>query len=243
MSAFNYNYDNQLKHYILQVMAIFASMEIQHDDGEMQRVHVRYTNADRVAEAILAGNTQNSILQLPMFTVNMADIELAPDRKKGTGTIRRNLRAEPGALASEIEFIEQKQPIPYNFVFDVTFMASNLQHDFQVVEQILTLFDPILQIQTSDSRYDPTAITTITLNNVDDQTESVVGTERRIIKRSYNFTVAGWLSSPALRVKNLIERIQINLYNVSSNIEEINLDLFENADFIDTITIGQKTCE
>ena len=28
MSTFNYNYDNQIKHYILQVMAIFASMEI-----------------------------------------------------------------------------------------------------------------------------------------------------------------------------------------------------------------------
>ena len=52
MSVFNYNYDNQIKHYILQVMAIFASMEIQHDDGEMQRVHIRYTNADRVSEAI-----------------------------------------------------------------------------------------------------------------------------------------------------------------------------------------------
>ena len=65
-------------------MAIFASMEIQHDDGEMQRVHIRYTNADRVSESILAGNTQNSLLPLPMFTVTMADIELAPDRKKGT---------------------------------------------------------------------------------------------------------------------------------------------------------------
>jgi len=173
----------------------------------------------------------------------MSDIELAPDRKKGTGTIRRNLRAEPGALASEVEFVEQKQPIPYNFIFDVTFMASNLQHDFQIVEQILTLFDPILQIQTSDSRYDPTAITTITLNNVDDHTETIIGTERRIIKRNYNFTVAGWLSSPAIRVKNLIERIQVNLYSVTNNIEEINLELFENADLLDTISIGQKTCE
>lgn len=243
MSTFNYNYDNQIKHYILQVMAIFASMEIQHDDGEMQRVHIRYANADRTAESILAGNTQNALLPLPMFTVTMSDIELAPDRKKGTGTIRRNLRAEPGALASEVEFVEQKQPMPYNFVFDVTFMASNLQHDFQIVEQILTLFDPILQIQTSDSRYDPAAITTITLNNVDDQTETIIGTERRIIKRNYNFTVAGWLSSPAIRVKNLIERIQVNLYSVTNNIEEINLELFENADLLDTITIGQKTCE
>lgn len=224
-------------------MAIFAGMEIQHDDGEYQSVNVRYANADRVTEAILAGNTQNALIVLPVISIFLNDIELAPDRKKGTGTVRTTMVAPPGSLPNEVETLYQKQPIPYNFIFDVTIWSYNSQQDFQIAEQILTLFDPTMQIQTSDSRYDPTSITTIELMNVQDETEAAIGTERRMLKRTYTFTVYGWLSSPALRTKNLLERIKVNLYNATQNIENIDIDLFNNSDFLETITVGEApTC-
>ena len=151
-----------------------------------------------VTEAILAGNTQNALIVLPVISIFLNDIELAPDRKKGTGTVRTTMVAPPGSLPNEVETLYQKQPIPYNFIFDVTIWSYNSQQDFQIAEQILTLFDPTMQIQTSDSRYDPTSITTIELMNVQDETEAAIGTERRMLKRTYTFTVI-WLNGSIIQ--------------------------------------------
>lgn len=238
----NYYFDNQIKRYVLQFMAIFASMKIQHDDGEFQTINVRYTSADRVSEAIVAGNTQNRPLVLPAFSTRIQAIEMAPQLRKGVGVTRQTVTAGPGYLPEDIEVINQKQPVPYILSMSVDLMATNYQHVFQLLEQIMMLFDPVLQIQTSDSYYDPTVITTVELKGFAIEDNVPMDTERRIIKVNMDFEFPIYISLPVNITNNLITAIKTNLYTVDQVNVNISIDDLDFNDIVDTIQVGKSQC-
>lgn len=243
MTAFkDYYFDNQIKRYVLQFMAIFASMKIQHDDGEFQQINVRYTSADRVSEAILAGNTQNRPPVFPSFSTRIQAIEMAPQLRKGVGAMRQTVAAGPGYLPNDIEVINQKQPIPYIISMSVDLMATNYQHTFQLLEQIMMLFDPVLQIQTSDSYFDPTVITTVELKGFAIEDNVPMDTERRIIKINMDFEFPIYISLPVNITNNLITSIKTNIHLVEQVNVNISIDDLDFNNLVDTVSVGESQC-
>ena len=222
MSEFTgYYYNNQLRQYLLQFMAIFAGMEVtvgKTNEVEERRIIVPIKNAssDRVVASIKSDNTQNKPVRLPLLAAGMTNIVLAPQLRKGIGQTRRNAQMPTGGLfPDDIEVVRQRMPVPYVATFDLGIWASNQDQHYQIIEQILMLFSPILQIQTSDDVNDWARITTVELVGINFEENVPPGVDRRLIQTTLNFEVPIYISAPSEVHDKFIQDIFLRIGVVS----------------------------
>ena len=135
-------YDEQIRENILQFMAIFAGLKVQIgklDDREASLipVHLTYGAKDRVVAHIIGEGTQNKPLRLPAMSAYMNGIDLAQDRRKGVGVVRRKVfMPSGGQFPTDIETVEQLMPVPYNTNVELSIFTSNRDEHLQILEQI-----------------------------------------------------------------------------------------------------------
>lgn len=214
----DYYFDNQLKRYITQFSAIFAGMKVRvgasaDQESRLIRVPVVYGSMDRVVAWIKGEQTQNKPLRLPTFSTFLRSIRPAPELRKGVGQTRRQTVARNNGkpFPENVEVVRQLMPVPYVATFELNVFASNtLQHQ-QIMEQIFVLFDPQLQIQSSDDPLDWTQITTVTMTNIQWDVNFPAGADRRIMQSVLSFEVVFYLSGPAEYKQNYIQNILVRL--------------------------------
>jgi hypothetical protein len=108
--------------------------------------------------------------------------------------------------------------------------TSNTNQKFQIFEQISTLFNPSLEIQSTDSFLDWTSLSTVDLDQVTWTTKTIPqGTENPIDVMTMRFTIPIWISSPA-KVKKLgvIEKIIASVYDAQGDA----VDAITNSDLL-----------
>ena len=205
----HYYYDEQLRTYLLQFCAIFTGLRVatgKGEDGtiEMMPVPINVGSKDRVVAAIMEGNTHNRSFSLPQMSAYITGIELAPERRKGVGVVdSRVYMPAGGVFPNDLAVVKRVMPIPYNLTAEVSIYASNTLQLHQILEQILILFDPMLQLETSDASFDWTKITQVELQGINNEENYPMGTDRRMLVWSLNFLIPIYLSTP-LDVKNEI---------------------------------------
>jgi hypothetical protein len=219
-----YYYDQQITNYVLQFMAIFSGLQVQigkwRDESEqLISVPIHYGDQDRVVASILADNTQNKPIRLPIMSAYMQGFELGRDRMHGTGIERRNTYVPVGGLIpDDLKVIHQRQPTPYDMTMELTIWVSNSDQHFQILEQIMPLFDPQLNIQTSDAVFDMARLTSVELKSgpmMDNNYPS--GQDRRVIKSTMTFNVPIYISTPAEVKKDVVNRIFMRIGAVSTS--------------------------
>lgn len=222
-STETYFYDSQIRNYIIQFMSVFSGLQVavgKNDYTQQSKlidVPVRYGSSDRVVAAIKSENTTNKPIRLPTMAAYLTGIEMNPDARKGVGTTQRYSHLQRGrAFPSGIEVIEMEMPIPYMAVFELAIMASNSDQHFQILEQILTLFNPIIQIETSDDIHDWKRITTVELSNIGLEENYPITTDSRVIQTVLTFMVPIWLAPPTVINKNFILQIKMRLDAIST---------------------------
>ena len=197
----SYYYDEQLRNYMVQFAALYAGIQVMtgwNEDDEPALIHVPIKNAamDRVVGAIKGENTQNKPLRLPIMSFQLTGIDMAPERRKGIGQEKRNTYMPTGGVfPDDLKVVHQRQPVPYTAQFELGIWASNQYQHQQIVEQILTLFDPLVQIQTTDEVFDTTRLTTVELVDVRFDENIPQGTDRRLIQTRMGFLVPIYLST------------------------------------------------
>jgi hypothetical protein len=232
--TFYYNY--QFKKYFLQFMAIFGGMKVQvgknERSGEEEKlvtVPIMSGNRDRVVAWIKNRQTQNLPLHLPIMSANIANVELAPDLRKGIGNVKRTTYAPRGGLVpDDLTVIRQQMPVPYRVNADLFIWASNQEQRYQMLEQIFILFDPIVQIQKTDAVFDWAKITTVELVGINYEDNYPIGTDRRLLISILNFQFPVYLSAPANLKKDFVKDIYVRIGAVeqaSVTNEEIIADL------------------
>ena len=172
--AMNYfYYDQQIKKYLTQFMAIFAGMQVSigkndsSDEEQLISVPIQYGNKDRVVAHILGDHTQNKPLRLPMLSAYVNGINMSPEMRKGVGQTKRQSYLPRGEIFPDgVTTVHQLMPVPYTLSVELAMYASNTDQHFQMMEQILMVFDPTIQIQTSDALFDWTKLTTVTLDGI-----------------------------------------------------------------------------
>ena len=235
MSEFTgYYYNHQFRNYIVQFMAIFAGMQVEvgktgDKEPRLIKVPITYGSKDRVVADIIAENTQNKPLQIPIMSTYLANIELAPELRKGLGTSRRQtVMPIGGEFPTDFEVVSQRQPVPYRAYVELSMFVSNTQQHHQILEQILMIFDPIVQIQATEDLHDWTKITTVELTGVRLEENHPSGADRRIIQSTLDFTFPVYVSVPADVHKQFIEDIYIRVGAVNEILgssEDIIADL------------------
>lgn len=231
----NYWYDDQLVGYITQFMAVFSDMyvKIGNNDNNSQtnmvKVPIRYGGVDRVVEHILSSNTTNKPLRLPLFSAKLVDLQPATDRYKGLSTEDRYAYLPRGeSLPDGVKVVRRKTPMPYRLAFELNIFTSNDLQKFQILEQILTIFDPYVQIQTSDQPFDGGKITVLELSNIGFEENYPSGPDKKINVTSIIFTTVGWLQVPLNFKENFVKSIHLRLQVVEQ--QDVNFEdlIYEN---------------
>lgn len=235
MAAFSeYYYNGQIRSYFVQFCTIFAGMQIMVGKNELNEprlapIPIVMAQKDRVAAAIKAENTQNKMIRLPMFSAHIADIQFARDRQKGVGVTRRSTyMPSGGSFHEDVTVVETRMPVPYDLTMELNVYASNQEQMMQILEQILMIFDPILQIQTSDDYFDWTKITVVELTNIQNNDNFPGGADRRILEKTLVFNVPAYISCPAKQHQKYVADIIMRLGAVSTGAttwEEIDAEL------------------
>lgn len=216
ISSFYYN--EQLKNYIAQFMAIFAGIQVQvgwtgETEPRLISVPIAHGSKDRIAADVKAENASgNKIMRLPMFSAHMNSIDLAPELRKGLGAERRSTFMRRGGLfPDDFQVVHQLMPVPYWATMELGIYTSNMDQQFQIMEQILTLFDPILQVQTSEEVYDWTKIVTVELIDIGNEENFPAAEDRRILQTTLGFRFQMYLSAPASIRQDFIKELNVRL--------------------------------
>lgn len=230
----HYFFENQIKSYLLQFCNIFAGLRVKTgkgESGESEFITVPITigSKDRVVAAIQAGNTQNKPFSLPVMAAYMSNLSLSPTRK-GIGVVdKRVFLPSGGVFPDDLKTVTRVMPVPYLMSVQLSLYASNTDQILQILEQLLVLFDPVLQIQTSDSVFDWTKITTVELVSLSNEENYPSGIDKRIIQWSLDFEIPIYISVPIDIKEDMVKKIIIQIGNLDDF--QVN-ELDENGDLV-----------
>lgn len=213
-----YWYDQQFVKFLIQFMAIFEGMQVRIGKNDLGSatdkiyVPIRRGNADRVVQNIIAKGTANTPVRVPLFAAEIVQIEKAPDRAKGREDVQRDVFLPVGgAFPDDLTVVYKKTPTPYILHFDLTLFTSNDDQKFQLVEQILTIFDPDIQIQITDDVNSWNKISSLILDNINLETTYPTMQDQKIIITSFAFSSVVYLQTPVEFKKNFIKSIKLKL--------------------------------
>jgi hypothetical protein len=220
MAINTYWFDAQIRDYILQFCGIFGGIQVRTGkdgtgDLTFMQVPITVGNRDRVVAAIAARHTQNVPFSLPMMSAYMQSIELAPERRKGVGTVdRRRYLPQGGLFPDDMKVVYRAMPVPYNLGMELSIYASNTDQLHQILEQLMIIFDPFLQIQKNDKEFDWTRLTSVELTGISNEENYPVSQDKRMIQWSLSFTLPIYISAPLDLKDNIVKEIVVRLGNL-----------------------------
>ena len=122
--------------------------------------------------------------------------------------------------------VERLMPTPYNLSVNCDIWSTNTDQKLQILEQILMLFNPSFEIQTTDNYIDWTSLSVVNLEGITFSSRSIpTGTESEIDVATLQFQTPIYISPP-VKVKRLgvITNIITSIFDETGNINNINPD-------------------
>jgi hypothetical protein len=234
-------YDAQIRRFLLQITRVFSGFQIEYgreadsNDAALIRVPVRYGDASRQAQTILQENSANSLPSSPLMTFYISSLDYDRPRMQEPYHVNK-IAVRQRTYDTDTDTyettqgnaftIERLMPVPYKMSISVDLWTSNTNQKFQLLEQILTLFNPSLELQSTDNYIDWTSLTVMELESVTWSSRTIpVGTENPIDIATLKFNVPIWLSSPA-KVKKLgvVERVIASMYDAQGDLNNAITD-------------------
>lgn len=220
-------YDGQLRRYLTQVIRLLSNFVVKYNDGTLVRVPVMYGDPDRQAATVVNQNSENTVMGAPRIAVYINDLDLSRERLGDSTYVGKLNIRERGVDTETGEYnnsqganytVERLMPTPFDLSLKVDIWSTSTDQKLQILEQILTLFNPSLEIQTTDNYIDWTSLSVVELLDVTFSSRSVpVGTNSTIDIATLNLKTPIWLSPPAkIKKLGIITNIIANIYNNQS---------------------------
>ncbi len=210
-----YFYDGQIRRYLLQVVRLLSNILVKYQDGTLVRVPVMYGDMDRQVANIINQNSENNLNSAPRIAVYITGIELDRNRLGDSSYVGKvHIREREFELGDDGEKIynsnqgenytvERLMPTPYKMTLKVDIWSTSTEQKLQILEQLLTLFNPSLEIQTTDNYVDWTSLSVVDLTDIGFTSRSVpVGTQVTIDIASLTLETPIYITPPA-KVKRL----------------------------------------
>jgi hypothetical protein len=223
-----YFYDGQIRRYLLQVIRLLSNFVVRTQDGTLIRIPVSYADPDRQVANIINQNSENTVQSVPKIAVYITDLELDTSRlgdSSFVGKVHIRERAfdqetgEYQPYQGNSYTVERLMPTPFKLSLRVDIWSSSTDQKLQILEQILMLFNPSLEIQTTDNYIDWTSLTVVDLTQVTFSSRTVpVGTATEIDIATLSLSTPIYLSPPA-KVKRLgvVTNIISNIFGRTSD--------------------------
>jgi hypothetical protein len=223
-----YFYDGQIRRYVLQTIRALSNFAVRYGDGTLVRVPVMYGDMDRQVATILSQNSENIINSCPRIAVYVTQLTLDREQLRDSTYVgkvhirERDTDIDPytGNLIYNTNqgrnyTVERGMPVPYKLSMKADIWAASTEQKLQILEQILILFTPSLEIQTTDNYIDWTSLSILNLSDVIWSSKTLpVGTELPIDVATLMLDAPIWISAPA-KVKRLgvITKIITSVYD------------------------------
>ena len=226
-------YDEQIRRFLLQFTRIFSNFQVEYGKdangvAALLRVPVRYGDSSRQAQTVLQNNSASALPSTPLMTFYITELQYARDRVQEPYFVdKQNVRQRYYDQETETYettqgnafTVERLMPVPFNLGVKLDIWTSNTNQKFQILEQILTLFNPALEIQSTDNYLDWTSLSVCELDSVTWSSRSIpMGTEDPIDIATLAFTLPIWISPPA-KVKKLgvVQKIIASMYDAKGD--------------------------
>ena len=205
-------YDGQIRRYITQLVRLFSNFSYKDGDGKVVRVPVMYGDITRQVGHILRDNSENKIPSAPRMAVYITGLEQDRTRTSDSSYTSKVHIRERAYDADNNEYlntqgknytVERIMPSPYTLNVNVDIWSTNTDQKLQIMEQLLMLFNPALEIQTTDNYVDWSSLTTVELTNMSFSSRAIpIGTESEIDVAQLSFSTPIYINLPA-KVKKL----------------------------------------
>jgi hypothetical protein len=237
----SFYYDEQIRRFMLQFARIFSNFNVEYGRDEegtnhtLIRVPVKYGDWSRQAQTVLNNNSASTMPSTPMMTFYITALDYDRPRIQEPNFVstiavrQRTYDADTDTYETtqgNAFTIDRLMPVPYKLTMNLDIWTSNTNQKFQLLEQILVLFNPALEIQGTDNYIDWTSLSVCELQSTKWSSRTVpIGTDNSIDISTLTFTLPIWLSSPA-KVKKLgvVERIVANVFDAKGDASNAILD-------------------
>lgn len=206
-------YDEQIRRYLTQFMRILGGFSVKtgkdrNGQESYIQVPVRYGDINRMAAHILKNQSENMINTVPFISVYVTDLQISAERRLNpthVDTVRvfeKKFDYQAGEYVDgevgNTYTIERYMPVPYDLTVQVDIWTSNTEQKLQLMEQLLVLFNPSINLKTNDNPFDWSNLTYIELVNVVWSARQVPqGTDDIIDVAALNFTLPILINPPA----------------------------------------------
>jgi hypothetical protein len=230
-------YDAQIERFLAQFIRIVSGFQVEFGadrNGNLahQRVPVYWGDSSRQVQMIINNNSSGSVMPaVPAMTVYINGITYDRDRVQQPDFVgKMNIRERYyNEQTQEYEnrqgnafTIERMMPVPYTLELKLDIWTSNTKQKLQLIEQLQVLFNPALEIQSTDNYIDWTSLSVVYLDSISWTSRSVpIGTENPIDIATLTFKLPVWISPPA-KVKKLgvIQKIIASIHNDSGDLSD-----------------------
>ena len=221
-------YDNQIRRFLIQFAKIFSNWYVtkgKDPSGNdiLVRVPVMYGDASRQASTIIANNSASNLPSAPLITYYITALEY-DQRRTQDPTFIEKIQVRQRTYNQETQSYETTQgqaftverlmPVPYTLRVQVDFWTTNYNQKLELIEQLGTIFNPSLEIQSTDNFIDWTSLTVVYQDGLTFTSRTIPqGTGNPIDVLSWKFYMPIWISTSAkLKKMGVINKIIASIY-------------------------------
>lgn len=248
-------YDAQIRRYILQfirMMSNFSYVTGKNSKGQSEtlQVPVKYGDMSRQVAQIIRKGSENTLIPAPQISCYITNIAYDRDRMQNPYHIdKKHIRereydpttGQYTGAPGQSHTIERIMPTPFEISFRADIFTTNTDQKLQILEQLLVLFNPALELQTTDNFLDWTSLSYVELTNVNYTSRAIPqGIADEIDVASLDFVTPIWLSPPAkLKKLGVIEKIIMSIWDEDAGQVDVDGILGESLLSRQTVTPGQ----
>lgn len=215
MAAFFY--DKQVARFLTQFARIWSNWYVTFGydaagNPIFHRVPVQYGDASRQASTIIAKNSASDLPSAPMITYYISGMEYDQRRTQDPYFVdklnvrQRAMNQDTGIYEStqgNAFTVERVMPVPYTLRINVDVWTTSTQQKLEIFEQVGTLFNPSMELQSTDNFVDWTSLSVVYQDGLTFTSRSIpIGTGNPIDVMNWKFYMPIWISSP-IKVKKM----------------------------------------
>jgi hypothetical protein len=223
-----YFYDNQIRRFLIQFAKIFSNWEVTKGKDPAGnpiylRVPIMYGDSSRQASTIIANNSSSNLPSAPLITYYINALEYNqkwmqdPTFVDKINVRQRAYNADTQSYETtqgQAFTVERLMPVPYTLRISVDFWTTNYQQKLELIEQLGTLFNPALEIQSTDNFIDWTSLSAVFQDGLTFTSRTIpVGTGNPIDVMTWKFYMPIWISTASkLKKMGVIEKIIASIH-------------------------------
>jgi len=226
-----YFYDNQIRRFLIQFARIFSNWYVTkgtdpNGNKILVRVPIMYGDQSRQVSNVIANNSPSNLPAAPLMSFYISGLEynqkwMQDPTFVDKTTVRQRAYNEDTRTFEQTQgqafSVERIMPTPYTLRITVDVWTTNYNQKLELIEQLGTIFNPGLELQSTDNFIDWTSLSTVFQESLSWSSRSIPqGTGNPIDILSWKFYMPIWLSNPMkLKKMGVIHKIIASIFKGS----------------------------